>query len=202
MMGEIFTEAIGVISWLGPARDDDSNLVMYLMRFDITPEPDSRELEALLSLCHRRYWRRVWIIQELYLAKSYVIWCGHESISDTKFETSLANLNCPNDTFSDNFSQSPANPTLDGPIVPLHRDQQLASVNIFLDISTDYKRVKESFKVDYSKTPRDVFLELLCQRDLSTWRRGEENRWLELAERMKLEIDEDLRRSISEKVNI
>ncbi|KAF4503031.1 heterokaryon incompatibility het-6 [Fusarium agapanthi] len=108
MMGEIFTEAVGVISWLGPARDD-SNLAMYLMRFNITPGPDSRELKALLSLWQRRYRRRVWIIQELYLAKSYVIWCGHKSISNSKFERSLANLNCYNDTFSDDFSQSPVN---------------------------------------------------------------------------------------------
>ncbi|KAF5544650.1 heterokaryon incompatibility het-6 [Fusarium mexicanum] len=218
MMGEIFTEAVGVISWLGPARDD-SNLAMYLMRFGITPEPDSRELKALLSLCYRRYWRRVWIIQELYLAKSYVVWCGHKSISDSKFETSLANLNGYN-MFSDEFSQSPANQHSmarlfrSTEINNLHRwisvciraDFQCTKeqdiIYALLDISTDYQRVKGSFKVDYSKTPRDVFLELLCQRDLSTWRRGEENRWLELAKRMKLSIDEELRSFISEEVNI
>ncbi|KAF5617316.1 heterokaryon incompatibility het-6 [Fusarium tjaetaba] len=108
MMGEIFTEAVGVISWLGPVRDD-SDLAMYAMRFNERPDSDSRELKALLSLCHRRYWRRVWIIQELYLAKSYVVWCGHKSVSDSKWETSLVSLNSAYDTYGDDFTQSPAN---------------------------------------------------------------------------------------------
>ncbi|CVK91807.1 related to heterokaryon incompatibility protein het-6 [Fusarium mangiferae] len=33
MMGEIFTNAVGVISWLGPARDD-SNLAIYIMFYN------------------------------------------------------------------------------------------------------------------------------------------------------------------------
>ncbi|KLO95461.1 heterokaryon incompatibility protein het-6 [Fusarium fujikuroi] len=194
MMGEIFTNAVGVISWLGPARDD-SNLAIYMMFHNDTPDSsnkNSRELKALLSLCRRRYWRRVWIIQELHLAKSYVVCCGHKSIPDHRFERALAGLNCQNDTYSDDFSQSPADQHLMAryfryrEINNLYRwlsvcirgefqcTREQDIIYALLNISTDYTRVKETFKVDYSKTPRDVFLELLCQRNLSTWRRGEE----------------------------
>ncbi|KAF5567598.1 heterokaryon incompatibility 6 OR allele [Fusarium phyllophilum] len=154
MMGNTFTRAIGVITWLGPANDD-SDLAMGLMSDADSLKASlpsfskySREGKALSSICYRTYWGRVWIIQELYLARSFV-------------------------------------------------EQDF--VYALLDISTDYEGAKETFKVDYSKTPREVFLELLWERGLSTWRNagGDEKRWLGLAEKMNLNTDEDLKGQIS-----
>ncbi|KAF5635408.1 heterokaryon incompatibility protein het-6 [Fusarium sp. NRRL 25303] len=217
MMGEIFTNAVGVISWLGPDRDD-SNLAMDLLSHDIVRDffrKDSPEMTAIFALCHRRYWRRVWIIQELYLAKSYVIWCGHKSIPERRFQRSLDDLVWPNYAYRSAFLDSPASlhslARLRRSTEPYDliqwlyvciigdfqctREQDI--IYALLSISTDYKKAKGTFTVDYSKAPRDIFLELLCQRNLSTWCRGHEGLWLGLAEKMKLNIDEDLRRNIS-----
>ncbi|KAH7255136.1 heterokaryon incompatibility protein-domain-containing protein, partial [Fusarium redolens] len=184
MMGETFTKALGVISWLGPAKDD-SDLAMELMSDANALEAnlpsfskDSTELKALFSLCHRRYWRRVWIIQELYLAKSYAIWCGAKSIPDTEFEDSLAALNGSSSTYSDHFKHNPANHHRMARLfrsttfnnlrrwiwVCLRGDFQCTReqdiIYALLDISDDYKNATGSLKVDYSKSPREVFLQL------------------------------------------
>ncbi|KAH7377455.1 heterokaryon incompatibility protein-domain-containing protein, partial [Cadophora sp. MPI-SDFR-AT-0126] len=42
----------------------------------ILSEQDRRELDSLESLCRRRYWSRLWIIQEILLSKSVHIQCG------------------------------------------------------------------------------------------------------------------------------
>ncbi|KAI7769715.1 hypothetical protein LZL87_003205 [Fusarium oxysporum] len=226
MMGETFTKAVGVISWLGPAKDN-SDLAMDLMsdadelesKFT-SFDKHSHQAKALFSLCHRTYWRRVWIIQELYLAKSYVVWCGAKSILSDNFEKSLAALNGSKSPYDNDqtFMKNPANqhsmarlfrssPRLNNLRrwlwVCVSSDFQCSREQDFifalLDISTDCKGVKETFKVDYSKSPREVFLELLWQRNLSTWRNGDgdKRRWLNLAEKMKLNIDEDLRGAVS-----
>ncbi|EWZ36467.1 hypothetical protein FOCG_03645 [Fusarium oxysporum f. sp. radicis-lycopersici 26381] len=222
MMGETFTKAVSVISWLGPAKDD-SDLAMDLMSDANSLEANlpsfsknSRELKALFSLCHRRYWRRVWIIQELYLAKSYVVWCGNRSLPDEVFEESLAALNGSTSPYSDEFKHNPANHHRMARLfrsttfnnlrrwiwVCLRGDFQCTReqdiIYALLDISEDYRTATGSLKVDYSKTPREVFLQLLQQRGLSTWHPGDEKRWLDLAEKMNLEIDDILRSSVSE----
>ncbi|KAM0074754.1 hypothetical protein ACKRZS_013134 [Fusarium odoratissimum] len=223
MMGETFTKAVGVISWLGPAKDD-SDLAMALMSNTTSLQAklpsfdrDSRQLKSLLALCHRQYWRRVWIIQELYLAKSYVVWCGAKSIPDAEFEESLATLNGLSSPHSSDFMHNPANhhrmARLFGSTdwinnlrrwiyVCLRGNFQCTRehdlIYALLDISEDYARAPWSLSVDYSKTPREVFLQLLQQRSLAKWHPGDQSRLLELAEKMNLEMDEGLRRSVSE----
>ncbi|KAG5811351.1 hypothetical protein H9Q74_006055 [Fusarium xylarioides] len=225
MMGNTFTRAIGVITWLGPANDD-SDLAMDLMSDAESLKAslpsfskDSREGKALSSICYRTYWGRVWIIQELYLARSFVVWCGAKSIPGDTFERSLAALNSSGSPFHGDkiFQESPASQLnmawelrISATINNLRRwlwicvrgdfqcSREQDFVYALLDISTDYEGVKETFKVDYSKTPCEVFLELLWKRGLSTWRnaRGDEKRWLGLAEKMKLNTDEDLKGQI------
>ncbi|KAG5743040.1 hypothetical protein H9Q70_014239 [Fusarium xylarioides] len=70
----------------------------------------SREAKALSSLFHRSYWRRVWIIQELYLAQSFVVWCGTNFIPGDNFKNSmgaLLDLKSPFNGDSD-FMKNPA----------------------------------------------------------------------------------------------
>ncbi|PNP78651.1 hypothetical protein FNYG_07997 [Fusarium nygamai] len=226
MMGNTFSRAIGVIAWLGPANDD-SDLAMDLMSDDKSLDAslpslskDSREGNALSALCYRTYWRRVWIIQGLHLAQSFVVWCGTKFIPKRIFETSVGALNRLKSPFNGDeiFAKNPANllnfrrGLRPGPgyntlrqwlWVCLDGDFQCSKEQDFiyalLEISSDYEAVKESFKVDYSKPLRVIFLELLWQRNLSTWRnrRGDEKRWLSLAEKMNLIIDEDLKGEIS-----
>ncbi|TXC00850.1 hypothetical protein FocTR4_00007940 [Fusarium oxysporum f. sp. cubense] len=156
-------------------------------------------------------------MMELYLAKSYVVWCGAKSIPDAEFEESLATLNGLSSPHSSDFMHNPANhhriARLFGSTdwinnlrrwiwVCLRGNFQCTRehdlIYALLDISEDYAKAPWSLSVDYSKTPREIFLQLLQQRSLAKWHPGDQSRLLELAEKMNLEMDEGLRRSVSE----
>jgi Heterokaryon incompatibility protein (HET) len=91
LMGKIFLQATEVVIWLGLARDD-SDLAMKQFK-EISQsitlgKPVGRPMmraEAILSWCRRTYWRRMWVIQEIQLAKSLSIYCGEESIMWAEF---------------------------------------------------------------------------------------------------------------------
>lgn len=102
MMGDIFRNTKSAIAWLGPARDD-SDIAMDLMVDNrkverlVTGREKQHEInvgtcleaEAIYKLCHRSYWKRVWIIQEIHLARDYVVWCGTKTIPRNRFKSSL-----------------------------------------------------------------------------------------------------------------
>lgn len=98
MMGKIYKGAQNVIVWIGVTRDN-SDIAMEKLADDGFLEimssegPDMVEKEAIIALCNRSYWRRVWIVQELFLAQSYVLWCGSKSMSEEKLATALAIIN-------------------------------------------------------------------------------------------------------------
>lgn len=91
LMGKIYLQATEVVIWLGLARDD-SDLAMDQFKAisqSITlGKPVGRPMmraEAILSWCRRTYWRRMWVIQEIQLAKSLSIYCGEERIMWAEF---------------------------------------------------------------------------------------------------------------------
>ncbi|KAH6859136.1 heterokaryon incompatibility protein-domain-containing protein [Alternaria rosae] len=87
IMRRIYRRATSVSIWLGDFYD-----LSYLNRgmeflIERTPNPFLIEQEAefgtepqakgIIELCDKRYWRRVWIIQEVMLARQCTIWCGN-----------------------------------------------------------------------------------------------------------------------------
>lgn len=101
IMGEIFRSASSVIAWLGIAADgsdvamdmmaDHNKLAQYIeMLVAENRIEDDPDLQDMTKLCSRSYWRRVWIIQELYLARDHVVRCGTKVVSGDEFEDSLA----------------------------------------------------------------------------------------------------------------
>ncbi|KAM5354103.1 hypothetical protein ACJ41O_000753 [Fusarium nematophilum] len=223
MMGETFANATGVIAWLGPARDgsdtamdwmaDKTKLRENLLRC----EKDSSEGEAVVSLCHRSYWRRVWIIQELYLSRSYVVRCGTKCVPSDAFEDSLASLNDSDLYNSKDLANNPADHHgrarmfRDGaPQFNILRrwismcvlgkfqcTREHDMIYALVGISHDYKSGKRSIEIDYNKTPREVYLEVLRQ-DRDGWRQGNGEKMMKLAKIMNLEMDESLKSSIFE----
>ncbi|CAN9237040.1 unnamed protein product [Alternaria alternata] len=88
IMGKIYHQAWDVIAWLGLEQNgDDSALALdYLnasfklpLDYQIQPS-DSVEIStlenAISKLCHRSYFRRVWIVQECVLAIKLHLVCG------------------------------------------------------------------------------------------------------------------------------
>lgn len=104
MIGEIFGRARRVLIWLGdPADNSDAifedwentgpeGLVppeIRLQRRDAELSAQEKQYRAsvLAHLLSREYWTRTWIVQEILLAKTLVIFCGKKEMSWEKFIT-------------------------------------------------------------------------------------------------------------------
>ncbi|KAH8889207.1 HET-domain-containing protein [Thozetella sp. PMI_491] len=89
MMTQIYGEAKRVLIWLGKERED-STLVFQTLRC-ISAAKDERSRAALLTereriveglrcVSKRTYWSRIWIVQEITLARDLSVFCGEEAI--------------------------------------------------------------------------------------------------------------------------
>lgn len=107
LMKLIYTKADDVYVWLG-RETDDSKLAMRFLSCG-GPKPlrprgsgfypvwTPREARALVELCERPYWRRMWIIQEVIHADKIRVWCGDQSAEWAAFD----NLYCTLKTLDD-----------------------------------------------------------------------------------------------------
>lgn len=90
-MGKIYGQATRVIVWLG-LSDANSQLAFQVLSdikhwgpllkppVDLPAEAIvNANLTALLSVCRRGYWNRLWIIQEVLMARNLVLQCGKSS---------------------------------------------------------------------------------------------------------------------------
>ncbi|KAF5543825.1 het-domain-containing protein [Fusarium mexicanum] len=91
LMRQIYTSAAKVYVWLGQ-KDESSDIAMRFVVAQASkplrprvsgyyPLWSRREGKALHALCDRRYWRRMWIIQELLHANDITVWCGSLNFS-------------------------------------------------------------------------------------------------------------------------
>jgi hypothetical protein len=78
-MGTIFSQAVKVIAWLGPAAEDSENAIEALSKMCEVKDVDCQG-PAIMQLLKRQYWGRVWIIQELAKASSVEVWCGTQML--------------------------------------------------------------------------------------------------------------------------
>jgi hypothetical protein len=78
-MGTIFSQAVKVIAWLGPAAEDSENAIEALSKMCEVKDVDCHG-PAIMQLLKRQYWGRVWIIQELAKASSVEVWCGTQML--------------------------------------------------------------------------------------------------------------------------
>lgn len=51
-----------------------------------------RKARSVLGLCERGYWKRIWIVQEIMLAKKVTIMCGNQQVSWTKLQQLIADF--------------------------------------------------------------------------------------------------------------
>ena len=85
-MGSIYSRARRVLVWLGPATTVSRQAFDFLSRsYEEGPNSRRAMMEdpgwlAMKDLYNRGYWKRVWIIQELCLAREAVVICGRTKI--------------------------------------------------------------------------------------------------------------------------
>lgn len=98
LMAEIFSRANRVIVWLGPSYGD-SDVAMEKLRKGSSYWSTNNRMATLwakpyaaglVGLCVRPYWRRLWVFQELALAKRAIVMCGHKVVPYESVEYFLA----------------------------------------------------------------------------------------------------------------
>ncbi|KAB8291751.1 hypothetical protein EYC80_006546 [Monilinia laxa] len=112
IMGDIYSGASKVIVWLGNAEDKSDDAIKMLQDISAqvvlkrTEQISDEEYEnrlghlsnnyshkdwkALVALCQRPYWSRIWVLQEVHLAKTYEVRCGSKFIGGAEFQSSIA----------------------------------------------------------------------------------------------------------------
>jgi hypothetical protein len=91
-MKSIFQNASRVVVWLGPSNFISSDAFALLHSLEtyqsshdavhkIIQDPNrNKEWRALINLFKRSYWRRVWVVQEVQVARTITLLCGDDSI--------------------------------------------------------------------------------------------------------------------------
>ena len=105
-MHNIYHQAAYVISWLGPEANGSTRAIYMLdllgkagtniLRRDVDVEGDFQQLveavagaiaaerfplQQIQELARRSYWRRIWVLQEMFFADSVLFICGGSEIS-------------------------------------------------------------------------------------------------------------------------
>lgn len=88
-MRSIYSKADSVAIWLGPEEDDSTKAVNFMGRIaksakhpeEVTRILSSRhtikDLVAVVALFERSYWRRLWVVQEVFNARKILVYCGN-----------------------------------------------------------------------------------------------------------------------------
>jgi hypothetical protein len=101
MMREIYSGAQAVWVWLGTEdKIMNSNMAMRYLEtrqpLDANAHPKKlcgpKKAAAMLELCERAYWKRIWIVQEIVLAREISILCGDRQVSWSKLQKLMEDL--------------------------------------------------------------------------------------------------------------
>ncbi|KAI0415158.1 heterokaryon incompatibility protein-domain-containing protein [Xylaria grammica] len=86
LMTEIYAKATTVAIWLGPPENDSDLAKEFLKDISIARDEEIMELllsprrlravGALVCLFQRDYWKRLWVVQEVFNAKAIMVYCG------------------------------------------------------------------------------------------------------------------------------
>ncbi|CAO2651232.1 Nn.00g095290.m01.CDS01 [Neocucurbitaria sp. VM-36] len=93
LMGYIYSRAQYVAVWLGPDADDSQSAISLLEEVDRRRIPKHRiravqnpDSAALRSLFKRDYWSRLWVVQEVFLARKKWVFCGSSKLPWEAYE--------------------------------------------------------------------------------------------------------------------
>jgi len=110
LMSALYSQADRVLVWLGEEADNSSLAIAFLQRWadacgearkaskkEFVANPltfilrylqdpfDETSWKAAAALVHRPYWKRIWIIQEIVMARDRMIFCGRDEIHFDQF---------------------------------------------------------------------------------------------------------------------
>lgn len=88
LMGQIYSQAAKVLVWLGHCTSESEFLLCYLQHYMDARVHASEHLfmledkarEGYVDIANRPYWGRLWVVQEVFLAREVIVWCGAWSV--------------------------------------------------------------------------------------------------------------------------
>lgn len=224
-MGSIYESAESIVVWLGKSKDgSDFAMAMFAnpstLKLKVN-EFDGAQYSAILALCNRSYWRRVWVLQEIYLAKRFVVECGNDCISDTNLDDALAAIGGPNQA-PQSFREEILSGRVNEMIVRKRRVDRsqsrlrvwlLYGINqglecseprgyIYAMLGLGFESQNAQILPDYKKPLMDVYLETIafCENPHSSDPDQPLTFTHKLAEKLRLAYDENLKRLASERI--
>jgi hypothetical protein len=101
IISEIFRIAEETVTWLGPAYGNSDRAMKVLNTLSLEPPcwKIARSIwapptwPAVLGLCERAYWQRLWVLQELKASRKLTLMCGTMHISFESLKNFLLNDN-------------------------------------------------------------------------------------------------------------
>jgi hypothetical protein len=190
MMRQIYSNAQSVSVWLGEADDSCySNVAMdylaarkALVNENLKPGRlwNQRQAKGVLALCEKNYWRRIWIVQEIMLAKEATIYCGSKDVSWQKFEELVSKLQAISDRGREKHTlcvssilASPAiviakaksgwdgNPQRLSTLLQLYHDHEATDIRDKIYALHGLAEDSLDIVVDYQKSTKDLLVEVL-----------------------------------------
>jgi hypothetical protein len=189
-MRHIYGNAHSVWVWLGEADEITSSDVamQYLTsrqafndkEYDFGRLWSPRQARAVLALCQRNYWNRIWIVQEIMVAKKASILCGDKQVSWAKFQNFIADLQIISDrglamhTIGGSVTlDSPAavivkakmrwngNPQPLSTLLEIYRQQQATDIRDKVYALHGLAYDNDSVVINYNIEPKALLLEVL-----------------------------------------
>lgn len=181
IMASIYWRASQVLVWLGESAEGSDDAMRSISAGDRIPFKDDHDVwkrhlkqnsKDISSLAMRPYWKRLWIIQEVFMAGSLRIYCGSESTLWDNFVKACRLLGL---SLAETWRTT--SKTNAGNIIDL-RSPHLRSFEILLDIARVFEcadsrdkiygllglaadPILRSLKPDYSKNTAQLYTEIM-----------------------------------------
>ncbi|GKU10149.1 unnamed protein product, partial [Fusarium langsethiae] len=91
-MAKIYAKANSVIVWLGEAADESDEALREICRAAVKSPTNENDPKNILSLLHRPWFQRIWVLQEVAAARHVLIKCGSTEIDGYAFCYGLSTL--------------------------------------------------------------------------------------------------------------
>ncbi|OGM44113.1 hypothetical protein ABOM_007286 [Aspergillus bombycis] len=102
MMPDIFRSATRVYAWIGEEEDESLAVLRTLEQIDhavpsrggdeVIPRLGSTFWDDLGKLLERKWFRRIWVVQEIVLARDIIVMCGNQRVPWGRFCDTLSRL--------------------------------------------------------------------------------------------------------------
>ncbi|KAK3354083.1 heterokaryon incompatibility protein-domain-containing protein, partial [Lasiosphaeria hispida] len=100
-MAKIYASANRVIVWLGEASSDTDGAFEALCKYATKEQISSSTPRPVLALLERPWFRRIWVLQEVAVARQILIKCGPDEVDGLVFCSGLDASKLPYDTYPD-----------------------------------------------------------------------------------------------------